>query len=109
MKYILIQTDGNQLGAFNSVKQNADGWVADDSIYFATIFGEMTSQEVADDYWTPTQIEIYNNQQADLRAQAYPKDSDPIFFQYQRGIKTQQEWLDAVAAVQAQYPYKEQA
>ena len=109
MKYILIQTDQNQLGPFSSVSQNADGWVADDSIYYTTIFGEMTSQEVADDYETPNQIAIYNNQQADLRAQAYPKDSDPIFFQYQRGIKTQQEWLDAVAAVQAQYPYKEQA
>mgnify|MGYP003343987143 CR=1 FL=1 len=105
MKYILIQADQNQLGPFNSVSQNADGWIADDSIYYTTIFGEMTSQEVADDYWTPTQIEIYNNQQADLRAQAYPKESDPIFFQYQRGLKTEQDWLDAVSAVQAQYPY----
>ena len=109
MKYILIQTNQNQLGPFNSVSQNADGWAADDAVYYTSVFGDMTSSEVADDYETPTQIEIYNNQQADLRAQAYPKDSDPIFFQYQRGIKTQQEWLDAVAAVQAEYPYKEQA
>jgi len=39
-------------------------------------------------------------------AAAYPTESDPIFFQWQRGQKTEQEWLDAVAAVHAQYPYK---
>lgn len=49
----------------------------------------------------------YNHQQSELRAAAYPVDSDPIFFQYQRGQKTQQDWLDAVAAVKAKYPYKE--
>jgi hypothetical protein len=48
---------------------------------------------------------MFNNSQSELRAAAYPVDSDPIFFQYQRGQKTQQDWLDAVDAVQAKYPY----
>jgi hypothetical protein len=52
-------------------------------------------------------IAEYNQQQSELRAAAYPVDSDPIFFQYQRGTKTEQEWLDAVALVEAKYPYKE--
>lgn len=108
MKYILIQSDQNELGPFNSVTQNADGWVADDTIYYTSVFGIMTSSEVADDYMTPSQIENYNAKQSELRAKAYPVDSDPIFFQWQRGTKTEQEWLDAVAAVQTQYPYKEQ-
>jgi hypothetical protein len=108
MKYILIQSDQNELGPFNSVTQNADGWIADDSIYYTSVFGIMTSSEVSDDYMTPSQILTYNDNQSQLRLEAYPVDSDPIFFQYQRGIKTQQEWLDAVAAVQAKYPYKEQ-
>ena len=107
MKYILTQTDGNILGPFNSTVEQADGYLCDNSVYPTVIYGVCTISEVADDYMSPSQIEAYNNNQADLRAQAYPKDSDPLFFQYQRGIKTQQEWLDAVAAVQARYPYKE--
>jgi len=109
MKYILIQTDQNQLGPFTSISQNADGWVADDSIYYTSVFGDMTSSEVADDYETPTQITNYNNQQSQLREAAYKLESDPINFQYQAGVKTKQDWLDARTAIQERYPYKEQA
>lgn len=107
MKYILIQTDGNQLGPFSSVSQNADGWVADNSIYYTSVFGALTSQEVSDDYEIPTEIENYNIEQTKLRTKAYPVESDPIFFQYQRGSKTEQDWLDAVNAIKARYPYKD--
>jgi hypothetical protein len=31
-----------------------------------------------------------------LRANAYKQESDPIFFKWQRGEATQQEWLDKV-------------
>lgn len=31
--------------------------------------------------------------------------SDGVFFQYQRGEKTEQEWLDAVAVINAANPY----
>lgn len=44
----------------------------------------------------------------EARRSAYQVESDPIFFQYQRGEKTEQEWLDAVNAVNAAYPYPEQ-
>jgi hypothetical protein len=40
-----------------------------------------------------------------LRQAAYAAQSDPIFFLYQRGDATEQEWLDAVDAVKAQFPY----
>ncbi len=39
------------------------------------------------------------------RRSAYQLESDPIFFQYQRGEKTEQEWLDAVQAVNDANPY----
>jgi hypothetical protein len=39
------------------------------------------------------------------RADAYRETSDPIFFQYQRGDKTEQEWLSAVEAVKEANPY----
>jgi hypothetical protein len=47
----------------------------------------------------------YNANQKALRAAAYPTESDPIFFQYQRGTATKSQWLAAIDAVQAKYPY----
>ena len=42
------------------------------------------------------------------RAQAYRETADPLFFQYQRGEVTEQEWLDAVQAVKDAHPYPEE-
>jgi len=39
------------------------------------------------------------------RRSAYATDSDPLFFEWQRGDGTEQAWLDAVAAVKAAHPY----
>lgn len=39
------------------------------------------------------------------RRVGYQTFSDPIFFQYQRGEKTEQEWLDAVQAINDANPY----
>jgi hypothetical protein len=41
------------------------------------------------------------------RAEAYRETSDPIFFEYQRGDKTEAEWLAAVQAVKTAHPYPE--
>lgn len=54
---------------------------------------------------TPEQIAEYNEQQKENRLLAYEQESDPIFFKWQRGEGTQQEWLDAVELVKQQYPY----
>lgn len=40
-----------------------------------------------------------------LRKVAYQNESDPIFFDWQRGEVTEQEWLDAVQAIKDRYPY----
>jgi hypothetical protein len=57
---------------------------------------------------TPEQIAEYNNGQKQNRLYAYERESDPIFFKWQRGEGTQQEWLDAVEFVKQQYPYIEE-
>jgi hypothetical protein len=41
------------------------------------------------------------------RQVAYQQTADPIFFQYQRGDATEQEWLNAVQAVKDAHPYPE--
>ena len=50
----------------------------------------------------------YDNQIAaveDARRADYEAQSDPLFFEWQRGDGTEQAWLDAVAAVKAAHPY----
>lgn len=41
------------------------------------------------------------------RRQAYVLTADPLFFGFQRGDNTEQEWLDAVQSVKDAYPYPE--
>lgn len=38
------------------------------------------------------------------RREAYAAESDPIFFRWQRGEATQQEWLDKIAEIKARFP-----
>ncbi|MGA0396883.1 MAG: hypothetical protein ACO3O3_06955 [Ilumatobacteraceae bacterium] len=45
--------------------------------------------------------------QAEVDAQrhaAYTAESDPLFFQWQRGEGTEQAWLDKIAEIQARFP-----
>jgi hypothetical protein len=107
MKYILTQQNSTILGPFSTAVEQTDGYLCDDSLYPISNYGVCTISEVADDYETPNEIAAYNVQQSQLREAAYKLTSDPIFFQYQRGDKTEQEWLDAVNAIKTQLPYKE--
>ena len=63
------------------------------------------NQNIIDEYLEAEKIAI-NKMQKEKRQEAYPKDSDPIFFEYQRGTKTEQEWLDAVNDIKTRYPYE---
>ena len=38
------------------------------------------------------------------RKSAYQSESDPIYFKYQRGEATEQEWLDKVQEIKERYP-----
>ena len=65
------------------------------------------SQAELDDAWPTVQ---YNQQRAAIENQrkaAYQQEADPLFFSYQRGETTEQEWLDAVQSIRDRYPYPE--
>jgi hypothetical protein len=57
-----------------------------------------------------TQEEILNEEASrkamleEQRSKAYRNESDPVFFKYQRGEATQQDWLDKIADIKARYP-----
>jgi hypothetical protein len=47
----------------------------------------------------------YEKSLSDARKRAaYERESDPIFFKWQRGEASEQDWRDAVAKVQASFP-----
>jgi hypothetical protein len=41
------------------------------------------------------------------RQAAYAQTTDPLYFRWQRGDATEQDWLDAVQAVKTAHPYPE--
>lgn len=46
-------------------------------------------------------VELVNQE----RLSCYQKESDPIFFEWQRGENTEQAWKDKIAEIQERYPY----
>lgn len=56
-------------------------------------------------YWSVIKktADVINATAEELRADAYRNESDPIFFKWQRGEATEQDWLDKVAEIKARY------
>jgi hypothetical protein len=55
--------------------------------------------------WPEVQLEIERKAIKEIRKSAYQYNSDPLFFGWQRGDNTEQEWLDSVQSVKNCYPY----
>jgi hypothetical protein len=53
MKKILTDNNGGIFGVFNEVKQVANGYICDGNSYQTIVTGEVTVEEVADDYTIP--------------------------------------------------------
>jgi hypothetical protein len=111
MKYILTSnTDGTIYGSYNSIIEQTDDYLANgDTILKKEIIGPATISEVADDWVDPNYIiqqnAAFNKEQSNKRQVKYTTVSDPIYFLWQRQQATEQEWLDAVAAIKLEFPY----
>ena len=55
--------------------------------------------------WAEVQFEVAYEAVQKQRQAKYQSESDPIFFDYQRGEASEQDWLDAVEAVRVARPY----
>lgn len=62
------------------------------------------SQETLDALWPTVRAETIAAALSNRRHYAYITESDGLFFKWQRGEATKEEWLAAVAKVQAEYP-----
>ena len=55
--------------------------------------------------FTPPEPSVPTKAQIDaLRKAAYQDEADPLFFKWQRGESTQQEWFDKIADIRNRYP-----
>lgn len=61
---------------------------------FVAVGNQSTAQPMPAPQMSPEQI----------RRMAYETEADPLFFKWQRGTATEQEWLDKVAEIKARYP-----
>jgi hypothetical protein len=62
------------------------------------------SQTELDATWPAVQQARQQAQVDSQRHAAYVAESDPLFFQWQRGEATEQQWRDKVAEIQTRYP-----
>jgi ribosomal protein L9 len=110
MKYILV-TNAETFGAFAKIEKVENGYLCDNLFIPDTIAVEATITEVDDAWVNPIELAnqkaAANDAQSKNRFAAYTVESDPIFFKSQRGEATNQEWLDAIAAIDARFPYQE--
>ena len=51
--------------------------------------------------------EFKNSVAKQNRSNAYIKESDPLFFKYQRGEITENEWLNKIKEIKERYPYEQ--
>lgn len=69
---------------------------------------EMTQEEIAErEAWAAEEPARQRKAVEEARRAAYQVKTDPLFFGWQRGDNTEQEWLDAVQAVKDANPYPE--
>jgi hypothetical protein len=62
------------------------------------------SQAELDAAWPAVQQQQAQAEVDGLRHAAYVAESDPLFFQWQRGEATEEQWRDKVAEIQTRYP-----
>ena len=62
------------------------------------------SQADLDKLWEKTAKVVEADQVRAARLARYQIESDPIFFQYQRGQATEKQWLDAVKKIETDLP-----
>jgi hypothetical protein len=55
--------------------------------------------------WPEVEAGLENEKTKGLRRDAYQLESDPLFFEYQRGDIEKQVWLDKVQEIKDRYPY----
>lgn len=62
------------------------------------------TQAELEKHWPAVEAELATVEIKNARQARYQSESDPIFFQWQRGERTEQNWLDAIAKIESDLP-----
>jgi hypothetical protein len=87
-----------------------EAWSLDGEEYSGLTWLDATAKPTKaelDAAWPQVQYKRAYAQVEQERQAGYVRDADPVFFQWQRGTATEEEWLDAVQAVKDAHPYPE--
>lgn len=63
------------------------------------------TREECDAAWPGVNVANQNNSAKRSRSNAFREEADPLFFAFQRGEGTEQEWLDKVQEIRDRHPY----
>jgi hypothetical protein len=69
------------------------------------LYNRMAKDPDTRPYIKPPVIPPTLEEQEGLRQAAYAAESDPLFFKYQRGDATRDEWLAKIQEIKFRYPY----
>jgi hypothetical protein len=80
----------------------------DPDVYENYVWGgpeNQPSKDECDSALVTIEAEKAHDQVKRARQAAYQAEADPLYFGFQRGENTEQDWLDKVAEIRARYPY----
>jgi len=83
-------------------------WDMQDNNYETLVWhgpGEKPTLEEFESQWPEVSYKWESQKIEDDRRRAYSKVSDPIFFSWQRGENSEQDWLDTVQVIKDANPY----
>ena len=67
--------------------------------------GDQPSKAACDAVFATVEDQEAHDEVKRARQAAYQAEADPLYFGWQRGENTEQDWLDKVADIRARYPY----
>jgi hypothetical protein len=91
-----------------STNYSTSQWTLDGDTYEGLVWLDNTpkpTQAELDAQWATVDYQNQYNTVSQTRHNEYIAKSDPIFFEWQRGTKTQADWDNAVQAIKDANPY----
>jgi hypothetical protein len=83
-------------------------WSLDNNDYQKLLWrtdDEKPSLKEIEDAWKEIEVEFEIERLSNLRKNAYREESDPLFFEYQRGDIEKSEWVAKVEEIKARFPF----
>jgi hypothetical protein len=85
-------------------------WVLNGTEYSGLVWlseGKQPTEKQLEALWSEVQHEVAMEQVEQARAIAYRETADPLFFKYQAGESTKEEWEAARQEIKDAHPYPE--